>query len=259
MGDYSDEAHADCLELIGELPSSNPYDTRTYDHYDHPSYLPSSSAYLRQQSEARITYLLQNIRVEAKADEAEAEAKARSRSRSKSPISKLLHTHADLKYRDFQQPCVWRAAWDFEYEAHLSLVRSEGPLVFEWDDATCWGRGGIGTWHDCLRHVQMQVVSIKSVAIQDAYYIGLSRWPLCRFLGKSVFPWYALDGHIDKGWGHCRVVAAGDAKMIKCLEMAGIGLNPTGANRSKGGEHAGADGELSFLYVLWCVDVLAST
>ena len=260
MGEISDEAHADCLEILGECGECDQCDATdaTEGLVEHPARLPSSSTYLghlRQASEARIAEVLQRVKCEARA-EAEAEAmNPRSRSRSKSPISRMLSTHADLKWIDFHQPCRWRAQWDSAYEAHVSLVRHWAPPVFEWVEETCWDRRRIGAWQECLRHVQMQVESIKSGAIQG-FYVGLSVAPLCRYLGNSVFHDYGLVGHIDNGWDHCRVLAVGDAALIRALEMAVVALNPDSANRSKGGERAGAAGELSFLYLLWRVDVL---
>ena len=184
------------------------------------------------------------------AQHAEEEEERSSRKRCNSPTSLALAHDPSLKDVDWIQHVTWNPTWNDPLEAHWSLVskHSSRVLGFHWETSSCWGRKHRGTWRAALDHVSEQIYRIKRHS--NELYIGLSIVPFKRFCGKDMFPDYDIIGHcVD--WDHMRVVAYGDAALIRVLEIAAIMLYPTSVNKGKGGERCGPPGTLSFLYVIW--------
>ncbi len=239
----------ECLDAALSLLDEDADGNDTVAHDEHNSAVLSEQyrTSARQLAEQGIQKALAKIKA---AQHAEEEEERSSRKRCNSPTSLALAHDPSLKDVDWIQHVTWNPTWNDPLEAHWSLVskHSSRVLGFHWETSSCWGRKHRGTWRAALDHVSEQIYRIKRHS--NELYIGLSIVPFKRFCGKDMFPDYDIIGHcVD--WDHMRVVAYGDAALIRVLEIAAIMLYPTSANKGKGGERCGPPGTLSFLYVVW--------
>ncbi len=239
----------ECLDAALSLLDEDADGNDTVAHDEHNSAVLSEQyrTSARQLAEQGIQKALAKIKA---AQHAEEEEERSSRKRCNSPTSLALAHDPSLKDVDWIQHVTWNPTWNDPLEAHWSLVskHSSRVLGFHWETSSCWGRKHRGTWRAALDHVSEQIYRIKRHS--NELYIGLSIVPFKRFCGKDMFPDYDIIGHcVD--WDHMRVVAYGDAALIRVLEIAAIMLYPTSVNKGKGGERCGPPGTLSFLYVIW--------
>jgi hypothetical protein len=85
------------------------------------------------------------------------------------------------------------------------------------------------------------------------FYIGISGWPIKRYLGKDVFPDYTLTGH-NITFIMMQVLGYGDARHMGIMERALIYRHKPDTrccNEGWGGERCGAPGTLGFIYLAW--------
>ncbi len=249
----SQECHDAALSLLEEdYEDADGNDTVAHEH---------NSALLSEQYRISARQLaeqgIQKALAKIKADQhAEEEQSRSSRKRCNSPTSLALAHDPSLKDVDWHQHVTWNPTFNDDLESHWRSVKKHScrALGFHWDHweaseaSSCWGREHRGTWRAALDFVCEQIYRIKRHG--NDFYIGISIVPFKRYCGKDMFPDYDIIGHcVD--WDHMRVVAYGDAALIRVLEIAAIMLYPTSANKGKGGERCGPPGTLSFLYVVW--------